>query len=332
MRVLLARPRGFCAGVDRAIKSVDLAIDLYGAPVYVKHEIVHNTFVVERLRTRGAVFVNRVDEIPEGAVTVFSAHGSPPGDYDRARERRLRLIDATCPLVTKVHLEARRYAREGATIILIGHRGHVEPIGTMGEAPDHTVLIETIDAARTITVPDPEKVAYLTQTTLSVDETEDIIRVLRERFPKIVAPPSADICYATTNRQQAVKVIAAEADVVLVVGSKASSNSNRLRDVAVAAGIRAYLVDRATDIDPAWLTDAETVGVTAGASVPDVLVDEVLTFLRSRGASSVEEVAAVTEHVRFPLPPELLKEAAAHGKDSTQLQKHTITRGMVMRT
>ena len=331
MRVLLGSPRGFCAGVDRAIDIVDLALDLYGTPVYVKHEIVHNRFVVDRLRERGAVFVEHVEEIPEGTVAVFSAHGSPPSDYAGARARGLRLIDATCPLVTKVHLEARRYAKEGYTILLIGHRGHVEPIGTAGEAPENTILIETADDARAVAVPNPEKVAYLTQTTLSVDDTRDIIAVLTARFPNIVAPPSADICYATTNRQQAVKEIARDAEVVFVVGSKNSSNSNRLREVAEVSGARAYRIDRVSEIDPAWLAGVETVGVTAGASAPEVLVDEVLQFLKGHGGERVEEVVAVPEHVRFPLPQELTREAAVQGKRLDQLQKHTITQGMVMR-
>ena len=330
MRVLLASPRGFCAGVDRAIDIVDLAIDLYGTPVYVKHEIVHNRFVVDRLRERGAIFVESVEEIPDGAVAVFSAHGSPPSDYERAGEKQLRLIDATCPLVTKVHLEARRYAREGYTILLIGHRGHVEPIGTAGEAPENTILIETADEARTVDVPNPEHVAYLTQTTLSVDDTKEIIAILQARFPKMIAPPSADICYATTNRQHAVKEIAKTARVIFVIGSKNSSNSTRLREVAEQAGARAYLIDRVSEIDLTWLHDAEAVGVTAGASAPELLVEEVLTFLKEHGAESVEEVVAVPEHVRFPLPQELTREASVQGKKLDQLQKHTITQGMIM--
>lgn len=313
MKILLARPRGFCAGVDRAIGVVDLALDLYGPPVYVKHEIVHNRFVVDRLRERGAVFVERVDDIPEGALAVFSAHGSPPSDYTRARERRLVLIDAACPLVTKVHLEARRYARDGFTILLVGHRGHVEPIGTAAEAPEQIVLIETVADAQSVTLSDPTRVAVLTQTTLSVDDTQEILDVLRARFPRMVTPPSADICYATTNRQQAVKTIAREVDFLLVIGSRNSSNSSRLREVAEKSGVRAALIDRASDIDPAWLADAETVGVTAGASAPEVLVEEVLAFLRAHGATEVAEVTAVEEHMRFPLPQEIAAAAAQAG-------------------
>ncbi len=330
MRVLLASPRGFCAGVDRAIDVVELALELFGAPVYVKHEIVHNRYVVDRLCKLGAVFVEHVAEIPEGSVAVFSAHGSPPEDYAEARTRALRLIDATCPLVTKVHLEARRYAKEGFSILLIGHRGHVELVGTMGEAPGQTIVIQTAEDARTVAVKNPDRVVVLTQTTLSVDDTKEIIAHLRARFPRMISPPSADICYATTNRQRAVKALTEHAGVILVIGSKNSSNSNRLREVATQAGVPAYLIDRAADIDPAWLTGVEVIGVTAGASAPSVLVEEVLAFLSERGASPAEELSTVSENVRFALPEEIVAAAAARGKPLAQLEKHAIQQDMVM--
>jgi len=305
MRLLLAAPRGFCAGVDRAIEIVERALSLFGRPVYVRHEIVHNRHVVDRLRAMGAVFVDEIAEVPEGAVVVFSAHGVSPLVREQAVSRRLRAIDATCPLVTKVHMEALRHAAEGREILLIGHGGHVEVEGTMGEAPDRMRLIESVADAERVQVRDPARVAYLTQTTLSVDDTRAIVDVLRRRFPAIVGPPQEDICYATQNRQNAVKRLAPRLDLVLVVGAPNSSNSRRLVEVAEASGVRARLVEEAQDIDPLWLTGARAVGVTAGASAPEELVRSIVARLRELGASDPEEVPTVVENVRFALPAEV---------------------------
>jgi 4-hydroxy-3-methylbut-2-enyl diphosphate reductase len=301
-RVLLAAPRGYCAGVERAVDAVERALAEHGPPVYVRRQIVHNLHVVRDLERKGAVFVEEETEVPEGAVLVLSAHGSPPEVYRNARARGLRLVDATCPLVTKVHLEARRFAGEGRTILLIGHAGHEEVVGTTGQAPERTVLVQTVEDARTVEVPDPGNVSYLTQTTLSVDEAERIVEALRERFPEIQGPPREDICYATQNRQDAVKEVARRADVVLVIGSDNSSNSNRLAEVARDRGTPAYLVDDETEVDPAWLAGAETVGLTSGASAPERLVERMLGWLAERGFDEVEEVRLAEEHVRFSLP------------------------------
>ncbi|HXF71322.1 MAG TPA: 4-hydroxy-3-methylbut-2-enyl diphosphate reductase [Actinomycetota bacterium] len=304
-RVLLAAPRGYCAGVERAVDAVERALAEHGPPVYVRKQIVHNLHVVRDLERKGAIFVEEETEVPEGAVLVLSAHGSPPEVYRNARARRLLLVDATCPLVTKVHLEARRFAGEGRTILLIGHAGHEEVVGTTGQAPERTILVQTVEDARTVEVPDPANVSYLTQTTLSVDETERIVEVLRERFPALQGPPREDICYATQNRQDAVKEVARRADVVLVIGSDNSSNSNRLAEVARERGTPAYLVDDETEVDPAWLEGAETVGLTSGASAPEWLVERMLAWLGARGFDEVEEVRLAEEHVRFSLPPGL---------------------------
>jgi 4-hydroxy-3-methylbut-2-enyl diphosphate reductase len=301
-RVLLAAPRGYCAGVERAVDAVERALAEHGPPVYVRKQIVHNLHVVRDLERKGAVFVEEETEVPEGAVLVLSAHGSPPEVYRNAEARGLRLVDATCPLVTKVHLEARRFAGEGRTILLIGHAGHEEVVGTTGQAPERTVLVQTVEDARTVEVPDPGNVSYLTQTTLSVDEAERIVEALRERFPRIQGPPREDICYATQNRQDAVKEVARRADVVLVIGSDNSSNSNRLAEVARDRGTPAYLVDDETEVDPAWLAGAETVGLTSGASAPEWLVERMLGWLAERGFDEVEEVRLAEEHVRFSLP------------------------------
>ena len=305
MRILLAAPRGFCAGVDRAIEIVERALALYGRPVFVRHEIVHNRRVVDRLRGLGAVFVDEIAEVPEGAVVVFSAHGVSPKVRDEAAARRLRAIDATCPLVTKVHMEARRHAGDGREILLIGHAGHVEVEGTMGEAPERMRLIESVADAERVQVRDPSRVAFLTQTTLSVDDTRAIVEVLRRRFPDIQGPPQEDICYATQNRQNAVKAVAPRIEVLLVVGAPNSSNSQRLVEVAEASGIRAHLVEEAADIDPAWLDGAAAVGVTAGASAPEDLVRSIVARLRSLGGEEPEEVPTVVENVRFALPAEV---------------------------
>jgi 4-hydroxy-3-methylbut-2-enyl diphosphate reductase len=308
-RVLVAKPRGYCAGVDRAVVTVEKALDTYGAPVYVRKEIVHNRYVVDRLSERGAIFVDETDEVPEGAIVVFSAHGVSPAVREQATDRQLRTIDATCPLVTKVHQEVKRYAREDYDILLIGHAGHEEVDGTTGEAPERVQLVDKAEDVAKVEVRDPSKVIWLSQTTLSVDETMERVDQLRDRFPGLQSPPSDDICYATQNRQVAVKAMAVECDLVLVVGSQNSSNSKRLVEVALQAGARSsYLIDYASEIDEAWLTDVATVGVTSGASVPELLVQEVLAFLAERGWSDVQEVTTANEKIAFALPRELRKD------------------------
>jgi 4-hydroxy-3-methylbut-2-enyl diphosphate reductase len=308
-RVLLAAPRGYCAGVDRAVETVEVALERFGEPVYVRKQIVHNSHVVAGLEAKGAVFVEETDEVPEGAVVVFSAHGVAPVVHDEAARRNLRTIDATCPLVTKVHAEARRFAREDVDILLIGHEGHEEVVGTTGEAPDRVHLVSGPDAVASLEVRDPAKLAWLSQTTLSVDETLETVAALRERFPLLADPPSDDICYATQNRQVAVKAIAAESDLVLVVGSRNSSNSVRLVEVALGSGAaHSYLVDDVSHIDAGWLDGVTTVGVTSGASVPESLVADVLTWLAEHGFGNVEEVTSVEEHLTFALPHELRRD------------------------
>ena len=310
-RVLLAKPRGYCAGVDRAVQTVEIALERFGAPVYVRKQIVHNTHVVRTLEERGAIFVDETEAVPEGSVVVFSAHGVSPEVREEAKGRGLRTIDATCPLVTKVHNEARRFAAQDYDILLIGHEGHEEVIGTTGEAPAHIHLVDGPAGSDSVQVRDPAKVAWLSQTTLSVDETTQTVAALRERFPQLLDPPSDDICYATQNRQSAVKQIAAESDVVIVVGSYNSSNSVRLVEVAKEAGARAaYLVDDASGVEVSWLDGVQTVGVTSGASVPEDLVDGVLVRLADHGFADVEEVEAVRERMVFGLPRELRKPAA----------------------
>ncbi len=303
--VYLLKPRGFCAGVVRAIDIVELALDLYGPPVYVRKEIVHNRHVVDSLARRGAIFVEENDEVPQGARVVFSAHGVSPAVRDQAERRRLQVIDATCPLVTKVHMESVRFARQGYTIILVGHEDHDEVIGTRGEAPQRTQVVCSVEDVDRLKVPDPNKVCYLTQTTLSLDETRDIVERLRQRFPAIQGPPAQDICYATENRQQAVKAVIPRCDLMLVVGSDNSSNSRRLVEVSQNAGVPAHLVDDAGEIDAAWLESARAVGVTAGASAPEYLVEQLIAHLSRQGFSRVEEVELVQEDVRFALPAEL---------------------------
>ncbi|MFV2144228.1 4-hydroxy-3-methylbut-2-enyl diphosphate reductase [Isoptericola sp. G70] len=314
-RVLLAAPRGYCAGVDRAVVAVEKALDAYGAPVYVRKEIVHNKHVVDTLRDRGAIFVEETDEVPEGARLVFSAHGVSPAVRESAAARSLDTIDATCPLVTKVHKEAVRFAKDDYDILLIGHDGHEEVEGTAGEAPDHVQVVNSPDEVDKVVVRDPEKVVWISQTTLSVDETMETVRRLREKFPEMQDPPSDDICYATQNRQVAVKKLAPECDLVIVVGSANSSNSVRLVEVALQAGARtSYRVDRATEIDDAWFEGVTTVGVTSGASVPEILVDDVLRKLADHGYGEVQEVRTATEDLMFSLPRELragLKESGA---------------------
>jgi 4-hydroxy-3-methylbut-2-en-1-yl diphosphate reductase len=311
-KILLAAPRGYCAGVDRAVQSVERALETYGAPVYVRKEIVHNKHVVEQLRNAGAVFVDELnDSIPEGAVTVFSAHGVAPSVHAEAAERKLQTIDATCPLVTKVHREAVKFAEDGYTIILIGHDGHEEVEGTMGEAPDSIVLVETVADVDALEVDDPEKLAFISQTTLSVDETSIIIDRLRERFPAIISPRTDDICYATTNRQAAVKQLAPLCELVLVIGSKNSSNSNRLVEVAREHGAESYLIDNETQVQGEWLDGVKTLGITSGASAPEELVQRLVDLFRDAGTADVEEFTVVEEDVRFMLPKTIRQAIAA---------------------
>jgi len=310
-RILLAAPRGYCAGVDRAVQTVEHALDLHGAPVYVRKEIVHNKHVVEQLSERGAIFVDQETEVPEGALVVFSAHGVSPAVHENAARRGLRTIDATCPLVTKVHVEARKFAEQGYTIVMVGHDGHEEVEGTTGEAPDSIILVETVEDVDRLEIEDADRVALITQTTLSVDETAGVIARLRERFPKIVSPKSDDICYATTNRQLAVKQLAAECDLVLVIGSRNSSNSNRLVDVTLEHGTQAYLIDKAAEVEEGWLAGVETLGITSGASAPEELVAELVAMFRERGTEDVSELRAIEEDVRFMLPKPIRTDLAA---------------------
>jgi 4-hydroxy-3-methylbut-2-enyl diphosphate reductase len=310
-KLLLLKPRGFCAGVVRAIDIVRIALETFGAPIYVFHEIVHNRHVVNDLASKGAIFVNDLEEVPSGARAVFSAHGVSPEVRGIAKSRGLRIIDATCPLVTKVHMEAVRFAKQGYSILLIGHRDHEEVIGTLGEAPDVTQVVSSPEEVEKITVPNPDKVAYVTQTTLSLDEAEQVIAALKKKFPNIHQPPAQDICYATENRQVAVKQVASDTDLLLVVGSVNSSNSNRLVEVARNLGRAAHLIDSYDEIKPAWLEGVNTVSLTAGASAPEVLVQEVIEFLAAQGFTNVEEVEVMPENVRFGLPPEIVQAIAA---------------------
>jgi 4-hydroxy-3-methylbut-2-enyl diphosphate reductase len=302
MDVLLAQPRGFCAGVERAISIVERALELHGAPIYVRHEIVHNTFVVESLRRKGAVFVEELAEVPAGGTVIFSAHGVSRAVQREAQERGLKVFDATCPLVTKVHVEVAKMLKAGREIVMIGHKGHPEAEGTVGQSDSGIHLVEAVEDVARLEVRDPSKVAYVTQTTLSVDDAAAIVAALRHRYPAIVGPKKDDICYATQNRQDAVKFMAPRSDVVIVVGSPNSSNSNRLREVAEHMGVPAYMVDAAAQLDPAWIAGKKHVGVTAGASAPEVLVEEVIERLRSLGATSVKPLQGVEEHVVFPIP------------------------------
>ncbi len=303
--ILLANPRGFCAGVERAIEIVERALQRFGAPIYVRHEVVHNKFVVDDLRNKGAIFVDELDEVPAGNTVIFSAHGVSLAVREEAERRGLRVFDATCPLVTKVHLEVARQRKEGREIVMIGHKGHPEVEGTMGQSPDGMLLVESAADVATLKVRDPKQLAYVTQTTLSVDDAQAVIAALRSRFPAIVGPKKDDICYATQNRQDAVKQLAAQCDLLLVVGSKNSSNSNRLREVAANAGLPAYLVDGPEDIDPAWLTGHKRIGVTAGASAPEVLVERLIEHLQTLGVKTVALAEGVDENITFPIPREL---------------------------
>lgn len=315
-RVLLAAPRGYCAGVDRAVIAVEKALEQYGAPVYVRHEIVHNKYVVQTLERKGAIFVDQATEVPPGNIVMFSAHGVAPTVHEEARRGRLATIDATCPLVTKVHKEAVRYANEDFDILLIGHEGHEEVIGTSGEAPDHIQLVDGPEDVAKVEVRDPSKVVWLSQTTLSVDETMETVDALKDKFPQLLSPPSDDICYATQNRQTAIKELAGQAELVIVVGSKNSSNSIRMVEVAKQAGVpAAHLVDFASEIDEAWLEGVTSVGLSSGASVPDVLVQEVLEWLAQRGYADVELVKTADEHLTFSLPKELRRDLRAEAAE-----------------
>jgi len=309
--LLLLKPRGFCAGVVRAIDIVRIALEAFGPPIYVRKEIVHNRFVVEELQDKGAIFVDSVDEVPSGERVIYSAHGVSPEVREASQARNLRVIDATCPLVTKVHVEAIKFAKEGYSLILIGHRDHDEIIGTLGEAPMVTQVVGSPDEVDSLTVPNPERVAYLTQTTLSLDEARDTIAALRKKFPRITGPAAQDICYATENRQQAVKHVVSDADLLLVVGSQNSSNSNRLVEVARNFSAQSHLIDSYRDIRPEWLENVGTVALTAGASAPECLVEEVVEYLRTRGFGNVKEVEVIPENVRFGLPPEIVAAIAS---------------------
>jgi 4-hydroxy-3-methylbut-2-en-1-yl diphosphate reductase len=309
--LLLLKPRGFCAGVVRAIDIVRIALEAFGPPIFVRKEIVHNRFVVEELQDKGAIFVDSVEEVPNGERVIYSAHGVSPEVREASERRRLRVIDATCPLVTKVHVEAVKFAKQGYSLILIGHRDHDEVIGTLGEAPIVTQVVGSPEEVESLTVPDPDRVAYLTQTTLSLDETKDIIAALQKKFPKITGPAAQDICYATENRQVAVKEVASEADLLLVVGSDNSSNSNRLVEVARNLGTSSHLIDSFRNIQPAWLEEVKTIALTAGASAPECLVEEVVQFLTSNGFKNVKEVEVMPENVRFGLPPEIVEAIAS---------------------
>ncbi|MBI3989192.1 MAG: 4-hydroxy-3-methylbut-2-enyl diphosphate reductase [candidate division NC10 bacterium] len=311
-KLLLAKPRGFCAGVDRAIDVVNLALQIYKGPIYVRKEIVHNHHVVESFKKKGVIFVEDLDEVPDGATVIFSAHGISPEVRTMAASKWLKVIDATCPLVTKVHQEAIRFAKQGLSIILVGHDGHDEVIGTMGEAPDSIRLVGSPEEVESLQVPDPEKVGIITQTTLSMDDTKEIIEALKRRFPTLVAPSKDDICYATQNRQTAVKILAKEADLILVIGSENSSNSYRLKEVAESAGAKAYLIEDVNEIDPAWFNGIECIGITAGASAPEHLVQEVLNYFQAKGVEAIEEIEVIKEEVSFALPPELARDLTQH--------------------
>ncbi len=309
-KLILAKPRGFCAGVDRAIDVVKIALELYDEQVYVRKEIVHNRHVVEELRQKGAIFVEDLDEVPNGAIVIFSAHGISPEVRLQAQARGLKVIDATCPLVTKVHNEAIKFAREGRSIILVGHEGHDEVIGTMGEAPQAITLIGSEDQVKELRVPEPTKVGVITQTTLSVDETTGIVEALKRKFPQLAFPPSEDICYATTNRQTALKALAAQVDLILALGSQNSSNSKRLIEVAQGVGVQAYLIDDLSEIQPEWLEGARVIGVTAGASAPEHLVQGVVSYFKELGVTDIEEIEPIKEEVNFALPKELVRDRA----------------------
>ncbi|MBI2118284.1 MAG: 4-hydroxy-3-methylbut-2-enyl diphosphate reductase [Elusimicrobia bacterium] len=304
-KLFLAQPRGFCAGVERAIEIVEIALKIYPPPVYVFHEIVHNSYVVKDLGSRGAIFVNSVGETPDGSVLIFSAHGVSPEIREQTKTKKLKVIDATCPLVTKVHMEAILFAKQGCTILLVGHEGHDEVIGTMGEAPEKIILVDSPEDVEKLQVDDPEKVAVITQTTLSLDDTRDTIEAIKRKFPKVIFPPKEDICYATTNRQTAVKQLTSQVDLILVIGSENSSNSKRLAEVSQDKGVKAYLIDDVTKIKKEWFVGVRNIGITAGASAPEHLVREVINYFRELGVKNIGEIKTVSENVKFSLPPEL---------------------------
>ncbi|MFC1662995.1 4-hydroxy-3-methylbut-2-enyl diphosphate reductase [Patescibacteria group bacterium] len=324
MKLILAQPRGFCAGVDRAIDVVEIMLRSVGAPIYVKHEIVHNQHVVKGFEKRGVKFIEDPNDVPEGSVLIFSAHGISPEIRNKAATRKLRVIDATCPLVTKVHIEAARYAKEGYSIILVGHRGHVEMDGTIGEAPEVTQLIESVEEVDSLTVPDPNKVVYLTQTTLSVDDTAAVIKAIKNKFPNIKEPVKEDICYATTNRQAAVKELARQTELVLVVGSPQSSNSNRLREVAEATGTKSYLVPSVEDMQTDWIKNINTIGITSGASTPEDVVQEVIKWLQDHGGQPPQVLKVTEENVYFTLPHELKDQGISTAEVDEVVKKHQI--------
>lgn len=325
-KILIAFPRGFCAGVDRAIDVVEAALEIFGPPVYVKHAIVHNVHVVANLEKKGAIFVEDLDEIPKKSILVFSAHGTDPKLIEEAKKRGHQVINATCPLVTKVHLEAKRYANEGYFIIYVGHRGHPEPIGVFGEVPDKTrVLIETADEVKDLKVPQEDKLVYLTQTTLSLSDTKETIDALKARFKNIIAPPSSDICYATTNRQTAARELAAKCDLVLVIGSKTSSNSQRLREVCWQSGVKSYLIDDETMVDPEWFKGVKILGITSGASAPEYLVDKLVAFVKKANPKAkVENLEVLKENIKFPLPDDLVFLAKQSEKGIAWVEKHRV--------
>lgn len=326
-KILLVSPRGFCAGVDRAIDVVEATLAIFGPPVYVKHAIVHNVHVVDDLTKKGAIFVEDLGEIPPKSTVIFSAHGTDPAIKEEAKRRGHKVIDATCPLVTKVHLEAQRYVKEGYFIIYVGHRQHPEPIGVFGEVPEGSiVLIETADEVANLKVPQKEKLVYLTQTTLSIPDTNEAVEALKRKFVNIIAPPSSDICFATTNRQTAARELAKKSNLVLVIGSKTSSNSNRLREVCEEEGARAYLIDDETMVDPAWFDDVETLGITSGASVPEYLVDRLINHIKQDNSEAeVERLSVMTEEVKFPLPDDLVALARQSNKGAAWVEKHRVT-------
>lgn len=332
-KMYIANPRGFCAGVDRAIDIVELALEMYGTPLYVKHAIVHNTHVVKDFLKKGVIFVENIKDIPEGSTVVYSAHGSSPKEFEFGRRRNLRIIDATCPLVTKVHLEVKRFSQLGYDIIMIGHKGHVEPVGTLGNAqtPSQTFLIENKTDAEALQLTQTEKLAVVTQTTLSVDETKEVLEILKQRFPQALFPQKEDICYATTNRQHAVKKMLPHIEALCVVGSNTSSNSNRLKELGERQGIPSYLVDDAASIDPLWFTDARAIGLTSGASVPEYLFHDVVAYFLEKGFVQADAPSASYEDVHFALPAELVKQARKHDRGKDIIEKHKIVTGKKMR-
>ncbi|MFA6587884.1 MAG: 4-hydroxy-3-methylbut-2-enyl diphosphate reductase [Patescibacteria group bacterium] len=330
MEIILAKPRGFCAGVDRAVDTVELALRVFGRPIYVKHEIVHNTHVVEKLKNQGAIFVEDIMVIPQNARVIFSAHGVSPQVWTDAKAKSLKIIDATCPLVNRVHFEVKNFAKNGYEILLIGHRGHIEVEGTLGEAPDKVILVTDLEEAKNVKVMNPEKVAVVSQTTLSLDDTSNIMKILKKRFPKLATPPKSDICYATTNRQSAVKQLAKLVELIIVVGSIQSSNANRLREVSEAYGAKAYLVDSSEEINEKWFNGITNIGITSGASTPENIFNQIVKFIQSITGADVKELDNISEEVWFALPEEIVKEAKSNPQGQELLQKHNISKDVKM--